>query len=172
MIDLKPIYREMANDGGNFHGLSILQHAKTIKKLVVRTGAKTILDYGCGRGDAWGSGRKMYQDIAMKRKNVTLYDPSFEQVGNLPPAGRKFDGVLCSDVLEHIPEEHIDEFISKLFGYANKFVWASVCCRLAKKTFPDGTNVHVTVRPYGWWLNKFHAVSAAGSVEFCLTETP
>jgi hypothetical protein len=174
VTDLTPLYRQMAADGENFFGLSIKQHEKTIRKLVRRTQAVTILDYGCGRGDAWGNGTKLYQDLGLKRKDITLYDPAFPAVARPIPAGRKFDGVLCSDVLEHIPEEHVEEFIDRLFGYARKFIWASVCCRLAKKTFPDGTNVHVTVKPYDWWLDRMHAANARliSPVEFCLTETP
>jgi hypothetical protein len=70
------------------------------------------------------------------------------------PAGT-FDGVLCSDVLEHVPDEELDVFIPRLFAYADKFVWASVCCRAAKKCFPSGENMHVTIRPMSWWRRRF-----------------
>lgn len=174
MPDLTPLYRQMADTGENFHGLSIKQHEKTIRKLVRRTDAVTILDYGCGRGDAWGNGTKLHQDLGLKRKDITLYDPAFKAHSRPIREDRKFDGVLCSDVLEHIPEPDVPAFIDRLFGHARKFVWASVCCREAKKCFPDGTNVHVTLQPYEWWMDQMHIANARliSPVEFCLTETP
>lgn len=174
MTDLTPLYRQMADGGQSFFGLSILQHEKTIRKLVRKTGAKTILDYGCGRGDAWGAGGNLHRDIGVKRKDVTLYDPAFKGNSRVLPEGRKFDGVLCSDVLEHVPREDVDALIDRLFRHAKLFVWASVCCRPAKKCFPDGTNLHVTIEPYEWWLKKFHGMNACRvtPLDFCLTETP
>lgn len=174
MTDLTPLYRQMADQGENFFGLSICQHEKTIRKLVRRTGAVTILDYGCGRGDAWGNGSKLYRDLGLKRKDITLYDPAFTANSRPIREDRKFDGVLCSDVLEHIPQPDVPAFIDNLFRHARKFVWASVCCREAKKCFPDGTNVHVTLQPYEWWMDQMHAANQrqVAQVEFCLTETP
>jgi hypothetical protein len=107
----------------------------------------------------------------LKWWDITLYDPAFERICETPHG--KFDGVLCSDVLEHIPELAVDLFIERLFGYATKFVWASVCCRPAKKTFPDGvTNLHVTVHDMAWWTAKFEQAKAKYGIDFYLTETP
>lgn len=163
-------YREMASSGGNFHGLSILQHAKQIGKLAREVNAKTMLDFGCGRGDAYRTPHKIYHQWGFSRQNVTLYDPAFKRDSGLPLGG--FDLVICSDVLEHIPEEEVDGFIARLFGHANRSVWASVCCRPAKKTFPDGTNLHVTVKPFAWWDEKFQKQSEHEGIRYTLVETP
>lgn len=174
MDSLAPLYRQMADEGANFHGLTILQHAKTIKKLIARTGAKTLLDYGCGRGDAWRSPHGFCRDLGVKWNDVFLYDPAFARTEVRPAPGRLFDGVLCSDVCEHIPEGEVPEFLATLFSHARRFVWASVCCRPATKTFPNGiTNLHVTVQSFEWWQEQFKAASSAnlGAV-FHLTETP
>ena len=87
----------------------------------------------------------------------SMYDPAFSSHDRLPRG--KFDAVLCSDVLEHVPFEETEEFVGRLFDYANKFVWASVCCRLAKKEFEDGLNMHVNVQPFWWWSAKFAKLS-------------
>ncbi|HKZ43150.1 MAG TPA: hypothetical protein VJ044_19485, partial [Candidatus Hodarchaeales archaeon] len=58
------------------------------------------------------------------------------------------------DVLEHVPEEEIDEVLKEIFEYAQKFVFLSISTKLADKKFPDGENVHVCVKPPDWWLEK------------------
>lgn len=37
--------------------------------------------------------------------SITLYDPGYEPYSTLPVGD--FDGVICTDVLEHCPEEDI-----------------------------------------------------------------
>jgi hypothetical protein len=169
MTDLIPLYREMAEGGDNFHGLSILQHSKQIGRLIKEVGACNALDFGAGRGDAYNSPHKVYRDWGLKRHEITLYDPAFPRHDKMPT--KRFDVVLCSDVLEHVPEEDVDGFVQALFGHAKLHVWASVCCRLAKKTFPTtGENLHVTVKPYQWWHDTF--THLCDGRPFTLVETP
>jgi len=165
---LTPEYRKMAADGGNFHGLSVLQHQHYIGQFIKITNSKTLLDFGCGRGDAYRSPHKVHHQWGLSRKDVRLYDPAFKRDDMLPVG--KFDVVICSDVLEHIPEDEVEAFVTRLFSYTKRGVWASVCCRPAKKTFPDGTNLHVTVKPFEWWYDVFKKV--AGLTPFQLVETP
>ena len=161
-------YRDMAAMGGNFHGNSILQHADAIGKVLRQHGCESMIDWGCGRGDAYASPNKVYHEWGLKRKDVTLYDPAFERYHEKPT--RKADAVVCSDVLEHIPEDEIDDFVLDLFDHARKVVWASVCCRPARKCFPDtDINLHVTIRPMEWWAHKFTSLSTCS---FVLLETP
>lgn len=170
---LVPEYRKMAKAGSdNFHGCSILQHADSISKMVRVLRVKTYLDFGCGRGDAYRSPHKLWHHLGLDRKNVTLFDPAFSRDNVLPPTGRKFDLVVCSDVLEHLPEGEVDAFIERLFSYARHGVWASVCCRPAKKFFSDGRNLHVTVKSFSWWFEKFEAAAKKHNVVFTLIETP
>lgn len=163
-------YREMASSGQQFRGLNVLQYAKHLHKLVKHFDVRTVLDYGCGAGDQWRSPHDLHKLLGVRRADVTLYDPSFRGLDRAP-SGR-FDLVLCSDVLEHVPEAHVDEFIDALFARARILVWASVCCRPAKKSFPDGTNLHCTVQPKEWWVGKFVDAGARHGVTFSLEETP
>ncbi len=169
-MNLVPTYRQMAADGANFRGLSILQHRKQLAQLVRQYSARSLLDFGCGGGDAWRSPHKLHKDLGLRWFEVFLYDPAFPEHDERPSG--LYDGVLCSDVLEHIPEDdgQLDETVRDLFGHARHFVWASVCCRPAKKKFPDGTNMHVTLRPLEWWTALFER--HAGGKPFYLVETP
>lgn len=166
---LIPAYRAMAGTE-NFHGLSILQHADSIGKMVRVMRAKTLLDFGCGRGDAYRSPHRVWKHWGLPFSGVTMYDPAFNRNNEMPKG--KYDVVVCSDVVEHIPETEVDAFIERLFGYARHAVWASVCCRAAKKSFPDGTNLHVCVKAHSWWFEKFEAASRRHNVAFTLVETP
>lgn len=166
MADLAGMYRTMASQGANLYGLSILKHSSIIGGLIHRTGSKTLLDYGCGAGMAYDPPYEVHRAWAVEKP--TLFDPAFASHDVLPI--EQFDGVLCSDVLEHVPVEDLDAMMEELFSLARNFVWASVCCRPAKKSFPDGTNLHVTVRPLDWWQEAMHR-NANGRF-FWLTETP
>lgn len=163
--DLIAFYAEGAAKR-NFKGLTILQHVESIEKVVRRTRAQTVLDYGSGQGKAWSRGLTDRLGLS----SVTCYDPAVPRFAQKPEG--RFDGVICCDVLEHIGEEHIDAVIEELFGYARKFVWASVCCRPAKKTLPDGRNAHVTIRPYAWWGCKFGSQGVRSHKAWTLIETP
>ena len=141
-MDLIDQYRLM-HDAGHFPGHSINKHADSIKYLINKTQSRTILDYGCGKG-------RQYAELNLhKYWNVepSLYDPAtFPE----KPEGM-FDAVICTDVLEHVPENQLEDTLREIFSYAKKFVFLSICTREAKKHLPDGRNCHLTVKPELWW---------------------
>jgi hypothetical protein len=141
-----------------FPGRSLPKQAPHIKRLVKATGAKSILDYGSGKGQQYWPLRSMdpaegveYPDIKSYWgvQAIQCYDPGYQPFMQLP-AG-KFDGVICTDVLEHCPEEDIPWILGELFGYATRFVFANVACFPARKRLPSGGNAHCTIRPVKWW---------------------
>ena len=139
-------YRQASATKAQFQGLSVINHAKPIRKLIQATGATRLLDYGCGLGNQY-SAAKLHEFWGVPVP--ALYDPGVVGL-ETKPAG-SFHGVICSDVLEHVPEALLGNLLAEVFGYAERFVWMSVCCRPAKKSFPDGRNLHVTVRDPQWW---------------------
>jgi len=170
--DLLPLYKEMADTGIHFLGLSILQHADEIGKLIKQYEVKKVLDYGCGHGDQYRAPHRLHARWGLKWWDVTLYDPSFERIDEQPVG--KWDLVVCSDVLEHIPEDQVEDTIGYLFMYARKLVWASVCCRPAKKNFlGTDINLHVTLKPVAWWEAKFIEVRSAMGLDtpFIISES-
>lgn len=166
--DLIAQYRALAAKGDALRGLSILRYRKRIGQLVKQHRARTLLDFGCGGGDAYRQPHRVYREWGLRWGQVRLYDPAFPEHARVPKG--RFDAVLCSDVLEHVPEAEVDAFVAQLFAHAGRFVWASVCTRPAKKTFPDGTNLHVTQRPVEWWREVF--ARHAGSRPWFLEESP
>jgi hypothetical protein len=148
-----------------FAGNSLLPFVDDIRELIVSTRSKTLLDYGCGKGvihklhklmlpngktvgslnDYWGIDR------------ITLFDPGVEAYAQLPTG--PFDGVISTDVLEHVPEEDIPWVLKELFDFADRFVFANIASYPATKTLPNGWNAHVTIKPADWWREKIMAAA-------------
>jgi 2-polyprenyl-3-methyl-5-hydroxy-6-metoxy-1,4-benzoquinol methylase len=48
---------------------------------------------------------------------------------------RRFDLVISTDVLEHIPEESIDEVLKDIFNYSDQWVFLTICTRELEKYY-------------------------------------
>ena len=143
-------YKEM-HEKGFFQGFSILDHVGDIKDLVEAYNPTGLLDYGCGQGLQY-SQRRVHEYWGGLMPH--LYDPASKHHNKLPAF--PVDGVICTDVAEHVPEEELEDFLKEIFRYAKKFVFMTVCTRPAKKTLPNGMNAHVTVKDEDWWLKKIN----------------
>jgi hypothetical protein len=166
---LLELYREMHVRGEvlkrlpperTFPGASLLPQAHHIRRLVQHTASRTLLDYGSGKGmqyrpmalsDGNGSWQSVQDYWGVER--VACYDPAYEPFSRL--AEERFDGVICTDVLEHCPEQDLPWIVEELFARAAKFVFASVACHPAVKRLPNGENAHCTVRPPAFWEALF-----------------
>lgn len=140
-----------------FEGMKVSSKANRIKKIVQMTGAKTILDYGSGKGRLHIEkhfkipGQNKLGTLAeyWEVESVRCYDPCYPPYSELPLG--KFDGVISIDVLEHCTEEDLPWIIDEIFNYANLFVYANIACEPALKFLPNGENAHATVRPADYW---------------------
>ncbi|MFT4561789.1 MAG: hypothetical protein ACI9BW_001531 [Gammaproteobacteria bacterium] len=141
-----------------FDGHSLAKHDASVGKLVATTGAQTILDYGCGKALAYSPwpgeapASRLKARAAWPDVKICCYDPGYAPYA-APYSGR-FDGVISTDVLEHIPEEDIGWVLNELFSAADKFVYVVAACYLARKMLPNGQNAHCTVMPPSWWSGQ------------------
>jgi hypothetical protein len=151
-----------------FPGASLPKQAHPIKRLIRLTGAKTILDYGAGKGQQYlplritdEEERIEYPDIRSfwGVDEIRCYDPGYQPFQVLPSG--TFDGVVCTDVLEHCPEEDIPWILDELFAFAGKFVYANVACFPARKRLPSGGNAHCTIKPVRWWEEQLERPARA-----------
>jgi hypothetical protein len=148
-------------------GRSMPCHARAIKELIDEHCAKSILDYGAGKGLQYRDvrveipGGPKYPSIPAYWgiESLTCYDPAYEPFRQLPTG--PFDGVVCTDVLEHCPEGDLEWILGELFTLARRFVFASVACYPATKRLPTGENAHCTVRPQGWWVSLLGRIAVA-----------
>ena len=119
-----------------------------IKKLIDETDSKTIFDFGSGKGRQYEE-FKRHELFNINRENIRCYDPGVKQYATIPEG--TFDGVISTDVFEHIPEDELDESFDLLFSKADKFAYIAIHCGLASASLPDGKNAHCTLKhPKEW----------------------
>jgi len=169
-VELTELYKRMHVEGEvdlgippeqTFPGQSLVAQAGKIKKMIAKTESENILDYGSGKGMLYNispvvvKGLGEYENILdfWDVDEVYCYDPSYEKFSKLPD--NKFDGVICTDVLEHVPEEDAQWIVNEMFSKANKFVFANVASYPAVKHLPNGENAHCTIRDAEWWKQVF-----------------
>lgn len=135
---------------GFFKGLFCLKYKNQIKSLIDKTNSETLLDYGCGKGLQYSTKNiDKFWGVQVK-----CYDKYFFPYSFLPQG--KFDGVICVEVLEHVPENEIDRVLYEIFQKSSRFVFLSVATKPAKKLFSDGSNVHILLKDERWWNQKIN----------------
>ena len=136
-------YRELNKDlhARGAYGQHGDKWIEVVNGLIERFKADTVLDYGCGQGSL---GRAL-------GKSIAEYDPAIEGKQNLPmPA----DLVVCTDVIEHIEPELINDVLDHLYSLTKKCLFAVIATRPAQKFLSDGRNAHLIVEPWEWWQRK------------------
>lgn len=112
--------------------------ADRVKELIVEFQPSTILDYGCGQG-------------ALARAldvEVQEYDPAILGKNTLPAPA---DLVVCTDVLEHVEPECVEDVLDHLQSVTRVALFAVISTRPAKKILADGRNAHLLVKDWEWW---------------------
>lgn len=120
-------------------------HAPVVEALAAAIDAKTILDYGCGTGSL---------APAMKPRRVSQYDPGIPASSMMP---KPCELVVCTDVLEHIEPEKLDNVMRHIFDLTGKAAYFVISTRPAKAILPDGRNAHISLHDEAWWLAKLRA---------------
>jgi len=164
-------------------GYDVVKYQKQIKNLVVKYDAKTILDYGCGKGLQYTE--PLPYALGDEEPNWTTfdkwlggevykYDPCVEGLDIPPPEGMKFDGVICSQVLQTIPDTDLPWVAEKLNSHTGKFCFISLNYQrpakdkkfmydpeqfkeprtreFFKKFFVNWTNGNL----FWWWKDRMH----------------
>lgn len=141
-----------------FDGRRLPKSAAVIGELVAATGSTSILDYGCGQGgdyrpfaDADPHGR-IKSHPAWPGARVICYDPGYAPYAE--PWTEPVDGVISTDVIEHIPDHDVPWVLADLFGQARRFVYVLAACYPARMILPNGENAHCTVRSPAWWRGQ------------------
>lgn len=121
--------------------------------LIRKFGPITLLDYGCGN--------RTLSEMLPPITGLTIqhYDPCIEGLDARPEPA---DIVACTDVLEHVEPECLDNVLDDLRRVVKKALFLSVSTRVAKKSYSDGQNCHLIVEDHDWWRPKlkkrFHIV--------------
>ena len=164
------MYRQMhkegygKKDGGfiekdkSFNGISTIPYAPIIKKIIDKNNFTNLLDYGCGKAEFYDN--EFTLDNAKYpsfRKywgiDIDLYDPCYDKYSTLNQ-DKKYDIVICIDVLEHIPQEDISSVLNLISNVSNKYILLNVACYSAQALLPNGENAHITIKEPKWWYDK------------------
>jgi len=110
-------------------------------------GIETIADYGCGQSRLVDWLATLHDACALR------YDPAIERFAK--PLNGPVDLVICTDVMEHIPEPDVDLVLADI-RRLSPAAFFNISLRPANATLPDGSNAHCTVRPQSWWEDRLH----------------
>lgn len=140
-------------------GLQSIKYWLIVKNICEMGGFKSLLDYGCGK-------RALERALTPHGIKVTNYDPAFPEIAS-PPEPHDF--VVCTDVLEHVEPECIDDVVKDLHRVMRKCGFFVIATRPSLKSFADGSNPHRIIEGKGWWLQKlepyFEPTGDAGQSE-------
>ena len=160
--DLIDSYKKLHEQEGKFKGISLIPLVPTLMKIVKDNDCKTLLDYGCGKAIPYDKERCREVDLRnpiqelCSLESFDLYDPAYEKYATLPD--KKYDIVVCTDVLEHIAEQDIDYVLTEILSRSKKIVFLNISCQPALKHFKEGKfkgkNVHISVFDPSWWGHK------------------
>ena len=142
-----------------FLGYSLTRWILKIKEIIKINKCDSLLDFGCGKGFLYKNKFKIndqeYRNLldCWELEDVYLYDPGVKEFSVYPV--RKFDGLICTDVIEHIPERDVLQFIDNLFKLSNKFIFVVIATIPATKFFDDGNNIHLCLKTQEEWEKIF-----------------
>lgn len=125
------------------------KHADAVRAMIEEVQPATILDYGCGRGELAN---------ALAPIRVSGYDPGIPGREGMP---KPCDLVVCTDVLEHVEEDMLDNVLGHLNALTGKALYLVIATRPANAVLPDGRNAHLLVKSPDWWLEKINALGFA-----------
>lgn len=144
------------------YGGSGYKHVASVRMWAQQLGAESILDYGCGEGT-------LRQALIDSQCPCSLfeYDPAIKGKDVVPDV--PVDLVVCTDVLEHVEPERLDNVLKHISFLAVKGIFFVIATRLANKELPCGKNTHLIVQQPEWWKARVNqtvgdAFAFAGTV--------
>ena len=121
---------------------------KSILELCMLIQARSILDFGCGKGIL----ANRLEDFGAF--DVRRYDPGIPEWSEAPEPA---DLVICTDVMEHIEPDYLDVTLDELQRLAKMAVFMNIALVEAHKHLPDGRNAHLIIEPLEWWVPKLES---------------
>jgi 2-polyprenyl-3-methyl-5-hydroxy-6-metoxy-1,4-benzoquinol methylase len=156
---ISPEYKELIKRMHKIHtwGADGHKHCAAVNEIVAANNITTVLDYGCGRGT-------LKKELLKNKKIKTVfeYDPAIKGKDASPGEA---DLVVCTDVLEHIEADKIDDVLDHIDFLSIKAAYLIISCRYANAVLPNGKNAHLIVKPPQWWKEKISNVFS-GKIEF------
>lgn len=132
---------EELHESNPAYGTSGKRHSVQIRELAMMMGTRDVLDYGCGKST-------LQEHLPFI---INQYDPAMPKHSESPEPA---EIVVCTDVLEHIEPENLDDVLDDLKRVTKTVGYFTVATRPAVKVLSDGRNAHLIQEDYKWWLPK------------------
>lgn len=155
-------YLKLATSGAGRYGGT--NHGRHAYATVIEWQPRFVVDFGCGDNGFIRELRRrgidgLGIDFANGEADVVA------AMHCVPLASGIADVVTSFDALEHLLPEDVDPVLAEMrrvgaSGGGGRFI-LSICTRPSRITV-DGENLHPTVRPLDWWLDR---ISRVGRVE-------
>jgi|TARA_B100001093_G_scaffold194760_1_gene187261 hypothetical protein len=120
---------------------------KGLNEWIDKWSPQSLTDYGCGKGNVMKEIGKRYPTCHLQG-----YDPGVVEYNQIPEFAT--DLLMCTDVLEHIEPEMIDNVLQHINTLFKKSAFLLIDTREAIKTLPDGRNAHLIIEGKDWWTEK------------------
>jgi len=129
------------------YGSSSINYLEEMFLLLEELKPRSVLDFGCGKA-------RLIGDLAGRYPAVEFYgyDPAIPGRDTLPVS--EADLVICTDVLEHIPEKELEGIVAQVASLS-PHAFFMLHHGLAVEILPDGTNAHCTVKTAIWYYELF-----------------
>lgn len=122
--------------------------APYLKGLIGKVSARSLLDYGCGKGG-------LRYSLLRDGVGIPIYEFDPAIPGKQEP--HFADIVSCTDVMEHVEPEFTESVVAELCKLSKRAVFVSVSCITGSKHLADGRSAHINVQTPKWWGNLFNA---------------
>ena len=131
------------------YGIGGTRHVEVVKQLKTRTGAESILDYGCGKS-------YLAKHLPFP---IWEYDPAIPGKEESP---KPADLVICTSVLEHVEPDKLPMVLNDIQRCVKKIGYFTIGIGPAQKILADGRNAHLIQQKPDWWnkaLSSFFNVA-------------
>lgn len=148
-MSVSPAYRTQLNllhDRDPTWGASARRWEGPVRAFANRLGARTILDYGCGKG---------MLKLGLKEFSIHEYDPGIKGLDADPPV---CDLVAALDVIEHIEPSELGATLAHMADRARLGILGVIALYPSGTRLPDGRDAHLIVEPPGWWTERIERV--------------
>jgi len=142
--------------------------SQSVAKIIEHLKPEKVLDLGCGNGyvvsklvdkkiDAYGiditSSAWITKSLVNPQFNI-LKDRLIEgSIWDMPFKKNEFDVSFSTTLLEHIPEEMVNQTIKEILKVTKEKTIHYIDTKQPQNQF--GYKVHMTIKPVRWWINKF-----------------
>ncbi len=136
---------QMHSDKATFGG--DIKAFRVIDRLIIKYKIKSIIDYGCGKGDLMFNRREKYPKI-----EVFGFDPGNPDFAILPT--KQYQMIITSDVMEHIEPRFLNNVLEHINSLFTDIGYFYIATSPSKKDLSNGRNAHLIVAGPDYWREK------------------